>query len=319
MSFSGFILGGGNFGGVGSSMDAAHRGLSKKDAFRVLDAAWDLGIRAVDTSDAYGGGRSEAFIGAWLKARGSAVRDSITLATKTGHPTGVDDPGGLEPERIRRQVVASLQRLGVENIPLYLTHSSDSSVPIERTLEVLDELVSDGKVGAAGCSNADAAALLSGLEVATRRGLRRFEVVQNAFSLLGSGDRTTVLPLCGEHRLDYVAYSPLASGLLSGKYRPGEAAPSGSKLEARPDAFARYTAPDTFERLERFRAFARDFGVPMATLALSWVLSVPGVSAVIVGLGRPEQLNEVEAAGSLTVPPETVDVLESLLRPAAVG
>src|SRR5882757_11321503 len=134
------ILGCGNFGGIGSSPELFGQGESREGAFAIMDAAWEAGITTFDTADAYGGGRSESFIGDWLRTKGSGVRDEIVLSTKTFNPMDEGEDHGLAPERVKRQLESSLQRLGVEHVPMYLTHEPDPDVPIEETLGALDEL-----------------------------------------------------------------------------------------------------------------------------------------------------------------------------------
>src|SRR5690242_19641804 len=141
------ILGCGNFGGVGSAPAFFGRGETEEEAFALMDAAWEAGITTFDTADAYGGGRSEAAIGAWLRTRGPDVRERIVLSTKTFNPMAEGADHGLAPARVRRQVESSLGRLGVERVDLFLTHDWDPDVPIAETAGVLEELVAEGKVG----------------------------------------------------------------------------------------------------------------------------------------------------------------------------
>jgi len=147
------VLGCGNFGGVGSSPAFFGQGIPKDVAFRIMDAAWDLGIRAFDTADAYGGGRSESWIGEWLAHKGSDVRDLIVVETKTYNPMNAGEDHGLSRRRILRQIEQSLGRLRLERLPLYLAHAFDPEVPQEETLSAFDDLVRAGKIGAVGASN----------------------------------------------------------------------------------------------------------------------------------------------------------------------
>src|ERR671933_1383307 len=176
------ILGCGNFGGIGSAPQFFGQGESQPEAERLMDAAWQAGVRCFDTADAYGGGRSERWIGEWLRARG--VRDELVLETKVFHSVEGDPSDyGLAPERIRRQIEGSLERLGVERVDLYLIHEPDPDTPLADTLRALDELVRAGLVGAIGASNVDGAYLEESLRISRDRGLARFEWVQNSYSL----------------------------------------------------------------------------------------------------------------------------------------
>lgn len=211
------ILGCGNFGGVGSSPAFFGQGIPKDEAFRIMDAGWDLGLTTFDTADAYGGGRSETWIGEWLAGKDSGVRDAIVIETKTFNPMGTGADHGLARARIHRQIDESLQRLGVEQIALYLAHDFDPDVPQEETLRAFDDLVEAGKIGAVGASNFTAEQLAEAVELSELEGLTRYEWVQNSFSLLDAEDEQTVFPVCREHGLGYEAFGPLAGGWLTGR------------------------------------------------------------------------------------------------------
>lgn len=298
------ILGCGNFGGVGSAPAFFGQGIPKDEASRIMDTAWDLGIRTFDTADAYGGGRSETWIGEWLAAKGSAVRDAIVVETKTYNPVEEGGDRGLAPARIRRQVETSLARLGLERLPLYLAHEFDPDVPQEETLRAFDELVATGKVGAAGASNFTAEQLAEAVEIAELEGLARYEWVQNSFSLLDAGDADTVFPVCREHGLGYEAFGPLAGGWLSGKYRRGEPYPEGSRMTQRPESYTRYARDEVFDALEALEDEALARGVSMSALALAWLLATPEVTAVVVGPTRVGHLDCVSEALALELAPD---------------
>jgi len=306
------LLGCGNFGGVGSSPAFFGQGIPKDEAFRIMDAAWDLGITAFDTADAYGGGRSEAWIGEWLAVRGGSVRDAIVVETKTFNPTEEGADRGLSGARIRRQVDQSLARLGLERVPLYLAHEFDPEVPQEETLRAFDELVRAGKVGAIGASNFGAEQLAEALELSALEGLARYELVQNSFSLLDDGDAEDVFAVCHEHGLGYEAFGPLAGGWLTGKYRRGARYPEGSRMTQRPDSYLRYANDAVFDGLESLAARARERGVSPAGLALAWVLAVPEVTAVVVGPTRVEHLLPVREALALDLDRSELDDLRGL-------
>jgi aryl-alcohol dehydrogenase-like predicted oxidoreductase len=290
------ILGCGNFGGIGSAPAFFGKGTSRDDAFRLLDEAWELGVRTLDTADAYGGGRSETWIGEWLRTKGSAVRDEVVIATKTFNPMTEGADRGLAGSRIRRQVETSLRRLGVDRIPLYLAHDFDPDVPQEETLQAFDELVHAGTIGAAGASNFTAEQLAEALELSALEGLTRYEWVQNAFSLLEQGDRETVFPLCREHGVGYTPFSPLAGGWLTGKYRRGKEPPPGSRMTMRPEGSEHYRSDATFDALEELERRAQDRGCSMGALALAWLLDVPEITAVVVGPNTVDQLAPVGEA-----------------------
>src|SRR3954447_4302481 len=192
------MLGCGNFGGVGSAPEFFGQGIDENGAFALMDAAWELGLRHFDTADAYGGGRSEAMIGRWCAARG--VRPAIT--TKTFNPMTAGADRGLAPERIERQLAASLDRLGSDRVELYLAHEYDPDVALEDVIGVFEAARADGSIGVYGVSNFDAAQLARAAAVGAPA------CVQNAFSLLDRGDEDSVLGVCAEHAVAYAAFGP---------------------------------------------------------------------------------------------------------------
>jgi aryl-alcohol dehydrogenase-like predicted oxidoreductase len=287
------ILGCGNFGGVGSAPAFFGQGESEAEAFALMDAAWDLGVRTFDTADAYGGGRSETWIGHWLAAR----RHRPVLATKVFNSvTGDPADRGLARDRILRQIDGSLERLGVERVDLYLIHAPDPDTPLEETLGAFDELVSAGKVGAIGASNVDRAYLEQALAISKREGLVRFEWVQNSYSLLDREPEDGVLQFCAEHGLGFTPFSPLAGGWLAGRYARGAAYPAGSRMTQRPEPYLEFDQERIWRGLDRLAAAADARGVDMATLAFAWLFSNPDVTAVVVGPRRPEHLEPARRA-----------------------
>jgi aryl-alcohol dehydrogenase-like predicted oxidoreductase len=312
ISVSRVVLGCGNFGGVGSSPAFFGQGIPKDEAFRIMEAAWELGITTFDTADAYGGGRSETWIGEWLATKAPAVRDAITIETKTFNPMDAGADHGLYRSRIRRQIDTSLERLGVERVSLYMAHAFDPDTPQEETLRAFHELVAEGKVGAVGASNFTAEQLAEAVELSELEEMARYEWVQNSFSLLDQGDSETVFPVCHEHGLGYEAFGPLAGGWLTGKYRRGEEYPEGSRMTQRPDSYLRYASDSVFEALETLEAEALARGVSMPGLALAWLLATPEVTAVVVGPGCVEHLAPVREALALELASDERDHLRGL-------
>jgi aryl-alcohol dehydrogenase-like predicted oxidoreductase len=312
VSVSRVILGCGNFGGVGSAPAFFGQGIPRDEAFRIMDAALDLGITTFDTADAYGGGRSETWIGEWLSRQGGTARESLTIETKTFNPVAEGEDGGLARARILRQIDTSLERLGIERVGLYMAHAFDPDVPQEETLRAFDELVRAGKVGAIGASNFSAEQLAEAVELAQLEGLTRYEWVQNSLSLLDLNDTETLFPVCREHGLGYEAFGPLAGGWLTGKYRRGEAFPDGSRMTQRPESYLRYASEGVFDALEAFEREAFGRGVSMPGLAIAWLLGVPEVTAVVVGPTRAEHLEPVREALALELTTADRDHLRGL-------
>lgn len=261
-----------------------------EDATRaVVDAAIDAGINFFDTADLYGGTKSEEFLGRVLGAR----RDNVVVATKFGMLKPPEDSGltGGSPAWVARACDDSLRRLGTDRIDLYWLHAPDPDTPIGDTLEALDRLVRDGKVRELGCSNFSAAQLDEAAVAAKERGVRPFATVQNDYSLLQREPEHEVLAACTRLGMTFVPYFPLASGLLTGKYRRGEPPPEGTRL-------AQWGAPsdERFEVVERLDAFATAHGHTIHELALSWLAVRPEVASVIAGATKPEQVHANTAA-----------------------
>ena len=294
------ILGCGNFGGIGSAPELFGHGESQEEAFALMDAAWEAGIHRFDTADAYGGGRSESFIGAWMAASGHRPR----LTTKTFNSMEASADSGLSRERILRQIETSLRRLRIDRVELYLAHEFDPETPVEETIEAFEELVAGGLVDAYGVSNFSAEQLRAALEVG------RPGVLQNSYSLLERGDEAEVLPLCAEHGVEYQAFSPLAGGWLTGKYRRGEEYPGGSRMTLRGDPYRHLEDERVFDGIERLQ----ERGDP-ATLSLAWVLSNPAVEAIVVGPRRPGHLEPALAARDLHLSASERGELASFFSP----
>jgi aryl-alcohol dehydrogenase-like predicted oxidoreductase len=303
------VLGSGNFGGIGSAPELFGQGESRDEAFALMDAAWAAGINVFDTAASYGGGRSESWVGDWRSER----KVPVLLSTKVyWSVTGEPADRGLGHDRILRELDGSLVRLQAERVDMYLTHEPDEDTPIEETLRALDEVVQAGKAHAIGASNLDGTGLEQALETSTRLGLARFGWAQNEYSLLRREVERDVLPICEREGLGFTPFSPLAGGWLTGKYRRGEAYPSGSRMTLRPDPYADLVNDETFHGLEAFAAAAADLDVEPATLAVAWVLGHPQVTAVVVGPRRPEQLATAVAATELELTSRERDELAGL-------
>lgn len=290
-------MGCGNFGGVGSAPEFFGMGESEQEAFGLLDRAVDLGINFLDTADAYGGGRSETTIGKWLKTKNRSVRDRLLISSKVGNPVGEDPKSsGLSRRHILRQIDASLIRLGIDHLDMYLIHEPDPLTPLEETMEAFHEVVRSGKARHIGVSNLPASAVASFRSISATRGLHQFGWVQDSFNLIDQEDQTDLLAFCRDEGLGFTPYSPLCGGLLSGKYRFKGDYPAGSRMTLRPEPYSRFWNEITFRRISRLAQQASDLGVSVAGLALAWLRQHPDVSASIVGPRRLEHFGPVEEA-----------------------
>ncbi len=279
-------LGCGNFGGVGSAPEFFGRGLTQDQALKLMDAAWEFGITHFDTADAYGGGRSEQAVGRWIRSRGVCPQ----LTTKTFNPMQAGADHGLRPDRITRQLRASLDRLGVDHVDLYLAHEFDPDVPLPESLGAFDAAQAAGLISAYGVSNFDAGQLAAALTAGAP------QAIQNCYSLLTRQDEQGLLALCGQRAVAYLAFSPLAGGWLTGKYRRGEPFPAGSRMTQRPGPYQEFSTDRTFAALGRLQAISAGRGTSMAGLALAWLLAGDRVTQIVVGPGRPEHLAPVAEA-----------------------
>jgi aryl-alcohol dehydrogenase-like predicted oxidoreductase len=311
-------LGCGNFGGIGSAPAFYGMGESEAAAVALMDRAWESGINFFDTADAYGGGRSETFIGRWLKEKGARVRDQLLVSSKVFNPVG-DGPNdrGLSRRHILRQVEASLRRLQTDRLDMYLIHEPDPETPLDETLRALDDLVHVGKVLYVGASNIEAWRLARALWISDKHGLSRFEWVQNSYSLLDRTPEREMFPLCADQGIGFTAFSPLAGGWLTGKYQSRGAYPPGSRMTLRPEPYEHLVNDGTFRGLAALADEARARGVERSALALAWVLQHPLMTAAIVGPRSPAHLDAALAALTVTLSSDDAARLEKMFGPAS--
>jgi aryl-alcohol dehydrogenase-like predicted oxidoreductase len=256
----------------------------------VVDAALEVGVTLLDTADVYSKGLSEEFLGKALEGR----RDRVVLATKFGDPMSDDEELPLgSPAYIRKAVAASLQRLRTGWIDLYQYHRPDGVTPIEETLGALNELVEEGMVRYIGSSNFDAALVEEADRIAGEHGWARFVSAQNEYSLLEREVEEELLPTCERLGIGFLPYFPLASGLLTGKYRRDERPPEGTRLAGRPERLT----PEAFDKIEALERFAEERGLTLLEVAIGGLAAQPAVASVIAGATKPEQVRANAAAG----------------------
>ena len=270
----------------------------------VVDAALEAGINFFDTADSYLS--SEERCRSALGAR----RDEIVVATKFGSRVNDEIAGGASGPYVRQAVERSLGQLGTDRIDLYQLHQPDGTVPIAETLGVLNELIDEGKIIEIGCSNFSANQLREA-ESAAGAGAR-FVSVQNNYSLLERADEAEALPVCAELGLAYLPYFPLASGLLTGKYRRGDAVLEGTRIQKWAMA-DRVLTDANFDVLERLEAWAQDRDHTLLELAFAWLLATPTVASVIAGATTPDQIRANAAAGSWELTPDEADEVRRLV------
>jgi aryl-alcohol dehydrogenase-like predicted oxidoreductase len=294
----------GGFASVGST--------DVEEARRQLDACLEAGINLVDTANVYSAGVSEEIVGQALGDR----RDDVLLATKARMPMG-DGPNdaGLSRHHLVRECEASLRRLRTDHIDLYQVHEWDGQTPLEETLQALDDLVRAGKVRYAGCSNYAGWQLMKALGIAERRGLTRFVSQQVHYTLQAREAEYELLPIAVDQGLGVLVWSPLAGGLLSGKYRRGEAGPESSRLLSGWDEPPVRDQEKLYDVVEVLVEVAKGRGASPAQVALAWLLERPAVTSLVIGARTGEQLADNLGAADLSLEAEERRRLEEVSRP----
>ena len=275
--------------GVGVQHDAAQA---------CVDRAFDLGINFIDTANVYGRGAAETLLGEVLAKR---PRDSYVLATKLFFPMS-DTDRGLSATQIRKQIDASLQRLQTDYVDLYQCHRYDPETPVEETMAALSEIVRQGKARYIGFSEWSPTQIEAAIATP---GVERFVSSQPQYSLLYRRIEAKVIPLSAANGISQIVWSPLAQGVLSGKYDPGAKLPAESRAasETMGQMMQNWLRPEVLAAVQKLKPVAEEAGCTLSQFALAWVLREPNVASAIVGASRPEQLDENAAASGLTVDP----------------
>ena len=284
--------------------------LDEDAALALVDAAFEHGINFFDTANVYSEGRSEEVLGRALAGR---PRDSFVVATKVFGEMPNGDRG-LSREQVLKQIDESLRRLQLDHVDLYQCHSWDDEVPVEETLGALTDVVDAGKARFVGVSNWSGDQIRNAVALAREHGYAKIVSSQPEYSLLHREPEQDVIPASRESGVSQIVWSPLAQGVLSGKYRPGAGWDEGTRAAARGDGFmSRFLADDVLERVERLRPIAGGLGVTMAQLALAWILREPNVASAIVGASRPEQLRDNAAASGVELDDATLQAIDDVL------
>ncbi|MBO0786730.1 MAG: aldo/keto reductase [Actinobacteria bacterium] len=297
------------FGGTGPFANVGTTGVD--EARRQLDMCLDAGVNLIDTADVYSGGLSEEIVGEVLRGR----RDQVLIATKVRMPMGAGpNDAGLSRHHVISGCEASLRRLGTDRIDLYQVHEWDGQTPLAETLAALDELVRSGKVRYVGCSNYAAWQLMKALGIAGARGLPRFVSQQIYYSLQAREAEYELIPAAVDQGLGVLVWSPLAGGLLSGKYRRGQQPPAGSRQLTDWDEPPVYDSERLYDVVEVLAGIAGQRGVSAAQVALAYTLGKPAVTSLVIGARTTEQLADNLAAAGLVL---TADEREQLDKASA--
>ena len=288
-------------------------GIAREQAIRCIHAAVDCGIRLFDTANQYGAGEAERVLGEALRAY---PRDRFMVATKLYFPVGDEPDHGLSAAQIEKQLERSLGRLGVDAIDLYQCHRFDKETPLEETLAALDRAVKAGKARAIGFSEWTAEQIDAAAAVAGAGRLTAFSSSQPQYSMLWRKPEGKVFPACARHGIGNLAFSPLAHGVLTGKYAPGQPPPPGSRAASSEMNVFMETAGRHFrsdfllEAVERLKPIAADLGLTMAQMGLAWVLRRPEVASAIIGASRPEQVADNVRAVGVKLPAEALERID---------
>lgn len=278
------------------------REIGQDTAFAVMDRALARGITLFDTAEAYGRGASETVIGHWLAERGT--RDRIILATKVA--------GNLTAAHVLESAEASLRRLQVEQVDLFQLHRFDPDVPLEETLEALNQVAERGWARAVGCSNYSAAQLSQAPAIQERHGWVRMASVQPNYNLVERDIEQDLLPLCAKQQIGVISYSPLGAGFLTGKYREGGPVLAGTRFDMLPSHQEIYFKERGWQVVEGLRAQAEALGVSMSHLALAWAIGQPGITSVLIGARSAKHVDQAFEAEAMGLTPEVRAALNTL-------
>ncbi|HEY4346914.1 MAG TPA: aldo/keto reductase family protein [Gaiellaceae bacterium] len=283
-------------------------GIGDEAAVACVDAAFDAGINFIDTANVYGRGAAEEFLGEVLANR---PRDSYVLATKLYFPMSGSDRG-LSRAQVLKQIDLSLARLRTDYVDLYQCHRYDRSTPLDETMEALSEVVRAGKARHIGFSEWSAPQIQASLDLP---GVTKFVSSQPQYSLLWRDPEHDVIPLCAANGISQIVWSPLAQGVLTGKYLPASQPPADSRMASRDmNAFMDRYDDALLARVQRLRPIAERLGISMAQLALAWVLREPNVASAIVGASRPEQVRDNAAASGIDLDAATIAEIEAVVQ-----
>jgi voltage-dependent potassium channel beta subunit len=286
--------------------------VAAEQAIKTIHKAYDLGINFFDTANVYMHGEAEKIVGRAIQA---FPRESYVLATKVFWPMG-DGPNdrGLSRKHIIEQANASLKRLGVDYVDIYYCHRYDPETPLEETLRALDDLVRQGKVLYIGVSEWTAEQITEAVHLADKKLLDRIVVNQPQYSMLVRHIEKEIIPVCEKHGIGQVVWSPLAQGVLTGKYKKGAKPPEGSRAASDSKFIQSLLTDENLDKVEKLKGIADELGLSLAQLALAWILRQQNVASALVGASRPEQIEENAKASGIKLEDEVLAKIENILE-----
>lgn len=298
---------------IGSWMTDLNELGAAETARQSIRAAYDAGVNFFDCADAYSGGEAEKFLGNILR---DYKRSSYVVSSKVFFPVGRGaNDWGLSRKHIIEQADNSLKNMKLDYLDLYFCHRFDPTTPVEETMQALSDLVAQGKILYYGVSEWSPVQIMKALSVIKELHLRPMSVIQPQYNMVDRYIEDEIIQICAENGIGIVPFSPLAQGLLTGKYRKGQPLPAGSRATHQADKqINRLLTDKNLETVEKLSDVADQLGIPLAVLALAWILRLPQISSVITGASKPEQLESNLAASGFKIPADALDEIEKILN-----
>ena len=290
-----------NFGGIGSDPQLVGKGDSEEEAFRILDSAYRFGINYFDTATTYGNGKSEEILGNWIE-KNRLARERIVVSSKVSSKPGRFpwNRKGLSKKRILQQIETSLKRLRLTYLDIFYLHAPDPSTPVAEILSALNECVTNGLTKTIGISNVGVDYLNESLETSRKNGWAEYSIVQNSYNYLNRKDEHDVIPYCRDNGIHYVGYSPLAGGILSGKYQWGREYPKNSRLSLRGSLYRSYLSEENFRIIDKLVTIAGEKNLTLPMLMYQWLYNNNNIGSFLVGARNPDQFQPLCDALSMT-------------------
>lgn len=289
-----------NFGGIGSDPKLVGKGNSEEEAHRILDVAYQYGINYFDTATTYGNGKSEEILGKWIEKK-RIPRESIVISSKVSRKSGLFpwNKKGLSKKRIVQQIKKSLKRLRIDFLDIFYIHAPDPFTPVNEVLYALNECIGMGLTKLIGISNVNIEYLNESLDTSKKNGWNGYSVVQNSYNYLQRSDELDVIPICRENDILYIGYSPLAGGILSGKYQMGCEYPENSRLSLRKNLYRSYLTEENFRKIDKLKSIADTRKLNLPILMYQWLYKNKNIDSFLIGAKNTNQFQPLCDALSL--------------------